>query len=238
MALENKEKSNTSKSSMGAGIFINEGASSLGKLAEKFRKEIHHDDTSRITRTINYLLEEKLNTEITKIQDNTSKENEEFRNEFLEKLKEGYRKDIENKTKSFETKIDETRDIFEQKIDSSRIKIIETLGIFVALFTFVSVEFQMFRIFHTPSSIGGLTLILLGSLISFLLVLDFVINSSDNIKTKFYPMVIFSVGFILIGIFIFIKSPQERLNIDNEANIENQGSSLRINQNSIALPQK
>lgn len=140
---------------------------------------------------------------------------------------------LEIKIKKYEDKIEETKNIFEQKIESSRIKIIETLGVFVALFTFVSVEFQMFRIFHTPASISGLTLILLGSLISFLAILDFVINKFDDLKKKFILLLIYSVGLMSSGVYIFVSFPQEKLSIGNEVKIENKGSSVQINENSI-----
>jgi hypothetical protein len=115
----------------------------------------------------------------------------------------------------------DTEEKLRDKIDDGKLKTIETLGIFVALFTFVSVEFQVFRVFQTPASISGLTLILLGSLIIFLAVLDFVINSIEKVNKKFVPLLIISCIFIIFGIYIFTKTPEEKLNINNDANIEN-----------------
>jgi len=78
-------------------------------------------------------------------------------------------KDIKNNAK-------ETKEKLENKIDDSKLKIIETLGIFVALFTFISIEFQVFRSYESAMAIAGLTLVILGSLTFFVTILDFVLN--------------------------------------------------------------
>jgi hypothetical protein len=239
MTLGNKEKYTAGKSSTDVDVFINENASALSKVADKFRREL----SSKEYKVKSFVLNDDVMKEIQKAQKISNESNEKFKKEFLEKFKNDLNKKVNEDIKKLEDKIIESNEEikkseynFNNKIESSRIKIIETLGIFVALFTFVSVEFQMFRIFHRADSVGGLTLILLGSLISFLLILDFVINSSDNIKTKFYPMIIFSAGLIGVGVYIFISSPQEKLSIDNEVRIENQGSSMQINGNSLISP--
>jgi len=75
-----------------------------------------------------------------------------------------------------------------EKIENKQIRTIETLAIFVALFTFISVEFQLFKYYQSPQAISGLTLIFLGSLLTFLTVLDFVLNINlPIIKTKKIP---------------------------------------------------
>lgn len=178
----------------------------------------------------------------------SQKQNEEMLN-VIENYVKGaaFKQIMENKTKEavnkyakeegFKTVVNDvvrnTEEKLRDKIDDSKLKTIETLGIFVALFTFVSVEFQIFRIFHTPASIGGLTAILLGSLLFFSIILDYVLDSSDNPKNKFYPLFIFSVFLISSGIYIFIKTPQEKLDVDNNVKSENQGSFIEMNGNSI-----
>jgi len=87
------------------------------------------------------------------------------------------KRDIDQKIKKIEDKID--------KLDDKQINIIQTLAIFVALFTFVSIEFQVFRIYQYPQAIAGLTLILLGSILTFITILDFVLNVRYSItKTQ------------------------------------------------------
>ena len=177
---DNNDKHGTSKSSIGLYEFINgnKNTSSLGKTYEKFKNELLKGNK--------YLRSDDFEKEINAIREAqkvANENNEKFKNEFLDKLRrdlnDKIKKEVQNLNKSIKESKENIKKMegdFNDKLENSRIKTVETLGIFVALFTFVSVEFQMFRIFHRADSIGGLTSILLGSLISFLLVLDFVIN--------------------------------------------------------------
>lgn len=93
---------------------------------------------------------------------------------------------VKDETKDAQKNIDKLEGRIERSIDKAdekQIKIIETLGIFVALFTFVSIEFQLFNKYQNPQAIAGLTLILLGSLLTFITALDFVLNF-DKLKVK------------------------------------------------------
>jgi hypothetical protein len=88
-------------------------------------------------------------------------------------------KNLGVETKTLEEKIKEVNEKvveLDRKIDENKIRIVETLGIFVALFTFVSIEFQAFRIYQSPKEIAGLTLILLGALLLFLTIFEALIN--------------------------------------------------------------
>lgn len=134
------------------------------------------------------------------------------------------------KSPGFKIKIDnaikETEKDLNKKIDNSKLTVIESLGIFVALFTFISVEFQVFRSYRNAFAISGLSLILLGSISFLLIIFDFYILQSRNIyseKNIFYenknilnilregiknnPMrvfiLFFTPFFILIGICLF-----------------------------------
>lgn len=116
---------------------------------------------------------------------------------------------IENTTKETEEKLN-------NKIDDSKLKTIETLGIFVALFTFVSIEFQVFRMFDDPQSVAGLTLILLGSLLTFITVLDSVLSKiklQEDIefkllKPKSWPLVFIWMLLMILGGALFVFSPK------------------------------
>jgi hypothetical protein len=63
-----------------------------------------------------------------------------------------------------------------EEIQKHGIRIVEMLGLLVGLFTFVSVEFQVFRNFCLPWHVTGLTMILLGSLMIFSLLIDVLLN--------------------------------------------------------------
>ncbi|MCK4891395.1 MAG: hypothetical protein KAS78_01885 [Candidatus Pacebacteria bacterium] len=112
--------------------------------------------------------------------------------------------------------IRETKDELRDKIDDSKLKTIETLGIFVALFTFVSIEFQVFRTLDNAQSVAGLTLILLGSLLTFITVLDSVLSKiklQEDIefkllKPKSWPLVFIWMLLMILGGALFVSSPK------------------------------
>lgn len=118
------------------------------------------------------------------------------------------------------------------EIENSKLSTVETLGIFVALFTFVSIEFQVFRSYRDYQAISGLTLIFLGSIFLFLIFFDYLIIQTKNIneninlrknkKNKFrntlFILSIFLIGF---GISLYGKSPNEDLE-DKQILIKNQ----------------
>ncbi|MFA5777060.1 MAG: hypothetical protein WC906_01315 [Parcubacteria group bacterium] len=70
----------------------------------------------------------------------------------------------------------------DDKIENQKLTIIETLGIFVALFTFISIDFQVFKSYRNPFAISGLTLILLGSITFLVSSLDFFILKARSIR--------------------------------------------------------
>jgi uncharacterized membrane protein len=103
------------------------------------------------------------------------------RKQILSELKNHLDAEIKKVNSEFERK----KDQLEGKIESSKIKVIETLGIFVALFTFISTEFQVFKIYQNPVTIVGLTLIILGSLLIFVTVLDTILDNNFSLyKTR------------------------------------------------------
>jgi hypothetical protein len=71
------------------------------------------------------------------------------------------------------------------------------LAIFVALFTFISIEFQIFRSFTSWQSAASLTLILLGALTFFVLLVDYLLAKRTKeflILVFFMPICLFSAG--------------------------------------------
>ena len=126
----------------------------------------------------------------------------------------------ENRVDEFESKMEDTarrtEDKLSDKIDDSKLKTIETLGIFVALFTFVSIDFQVFKMFNNPQSIAGLMLILLGSLLTFITVLDSVLSKiklQEDIKFKLLKPKSWTLVFIwmllmILGGALFVSSPK------------------------------
>ncbi len=102
---------------------------------------------------------------------------------------------------ALETRASET----DKKIEQSRDKNIETLGLFVALFTFISIEFTLFREITNFSAAVSISLIAAGLLIFFVLILHLIIISSGNntskwIKAFYVGMFLAAVGLIIGGI--------------------------------------
>ena len=117
---------------------------------------------------------------------------------------------------NFKDEVERLKEKLEKKIDDSRIRVVETLGIFVALFTFISIDFQVYRSYRHPLSISGLTLILLGSLLSIIILLDYFVIRNNNPdephkkSIRHLDLFLFSFLFIIIGIVLFILSPYEK----------------------------
>lgn len=102
---------------------------------------------------------------------------------------------------SLKTDIAETKRMIEQSKDKN----IEALGLFVALFTFISIEFSLFREIKDFNAAVSITLIVAGLLIFFVLILHLVIISSGNNTSKwvkFFYIFLFSavIALILLGI--------------------------------------
>lgn len=79
-------------------------------------------------------------------------------------------------------KLGEDIEKFENKIENSKLSIIETLGMFVALFTFISVDFQIFKSYTEPVLIGALSSILIGSIFLFMIVFDYFIIQARKVR--------------------------------------------------------
>lgn len=154
------------------------------------------------------------------------------------KLKKQFKKDIEEIHDEFAKKVEK----LENKTEDSKLSIIETLGIFVALFTFVSVEFQIFRSFTSWKSGASLSLIILGALLLFIVTMDLVLHKKMLEKLTLVILVLASIS-IIFGIVLFGKSTlnnPEYISLeakDLNAKIELLNSTLldlkdKINQNS------
>jgi len=142
--------------------------------------------------------------------------------------------------------IKETNEELSHKIDDSKLRTIETLGVFVALFTFVAVNVQIFtRVTHLRSAMW-FTVLLMGALGLFSLIVHVIINEEDKhfnleygklklyISRKFQLLILF-----LFFIFIALSIKDEELNIVKEnkesIKIENQGSSVETRDNNIPI---
>jgi hypothetical protein len=99
-----------------------------------------------------------------------------------------------NDMKVFEGKLEEMR----KELAKGKIEFVEFCGIFVAIFTFISIEIQIFRWICDFYKLIGFTLIFGSSLLGFIFVLDFLINNSNKWIEGRRPSS-YAVKFVVIG---------------------------------------
>ncbi|MBP9814367.1 hypothetical protein KBC80_04240 [Candidatus Woesebacteria bacterium] len=91
----------------------------------------------------------------------------------------------------------------EDKMDESKTQLIETLGLFVALFTFISVGFSIFQGLK-PDVHGAISFMLLlgGLLIFFILLLHVIVRMGKDVwsKVTYFGLFIVAFSFIIIGL--------------------------------------
>jgi hypothetical protein len=179
-----------------------------------------------------------INTEASKAYSVLSKKSQEAIFNSLKSYTEETIKGLQDQMMRANDNADRIKKELEDKIENSRLTTIETLGIFVALFTFISVDFQVFRSYRNYWAISGLTLIFLGSIFLFITIIDFFIlqtraiknpvnfykKNQDKISSKSFPSIIIqklknnisgislvamSLFLITSGIFLFSKAPNE-----------------------------
>lgn len=125
----------------------------------------------------------------------------------------------------------------EDRIDDTRTNIIETIGILIGLFTFISIEFQIFKSNFSLQEAGGLTMIILGGMLLFIATIDFFIKLdlplfkkelNKEIKTVvdkgFWIRLIFfvlSIALIICGVILFSTSDQKVSNIEKQESSQN-----------------
>lgn len=106
----------------------------------------------------------------------------------------------------FNKTIGETKDKLDSKIDSSKISIIETLGIFVALFTFVSIDVQILKTDLSLLAIVGFILVTLGALSFFVVSLNLLVTKSTSdikdLKLQYIVAVILTIAFFVSGVYL------------------------------------
>lgn len=86
---------------------------------------------------------------------------------------------------------------FQDELNSYKTKIIEVLAVFVALFTFISVDIQIFKSDISTLSAMGFTLLMLGSLVLFLLILVRVLGNEIKSNGCF---IFLSITLIVLGV--------------------------------------
>lgn len=99
----------------------------------------------------------------------------------------------------YTTAIGELENRFKADINEYKTKIIEVLGIFVALFTFVSVDIQVFKTDISTLSAMGFSLVMLGALLLFIIVLVSIFDEKKS-TILLNILALISVLLIIVGI--------------------------------------
>ncbi|MFA6100287.1 MAG: hypothetical protein WC750_05490 [Patescibacteria group bacterium] len=126
---------------------------------------------------------------------------------------ETLKKEVENfkeKQKSLDEEYKKLREevsSWEQKLDENKLKIVELLGIFVALFTFVSLDFGLFKDPPKWHDAFSLVLTTAGILIGFILTLELIINTSKGLPMKRYILLYALSGCLIVGGLIGFAAP-------------------------------
>ena len=132
--------------------------------------------------------------------------------EIIKKLIESNIEEIEKYKKETDKQIkDQKVEIKKLKEETRTIKIdfIAVIGIFVSIFTFISIEIQILRYVCDFWRIAGFSLIIFGSLSSFVILVHSIFSQKE-IKNK---ILAFCVAIFLLG--IFVGSVPHIFNINN-----------------------
>lgn len=161
----------------------------------------------------------------------------------LEEMSESTAKIQIDKMNEYDIKLGE----MEKRVKDAQTNVIEALALFAAFFTFVSVNVQIFAGVTNLKSAMWFTILLMGALGFFALIVHIIIKEEDkyfNIeygKFKLYisRKILFLILFSSFICFALYAVDDEKLNIIKEnkesIKIENQGSSVEIKDNDIPI---
>lgn len=113
---------------------------------------------------------------------------------------------LEQKMSDLEVKL---RDL-QSEVNETKLKTIETLGVFVAVFTFISIDFQILRTVEHPLDVFALLFLSAGLLMLFPLLINYVVNDNKIWNYKFNRLFFISILLVFIGAFLMVT----RVSID------------------------
>ncbi|MDX9913274.1 MAG: hypothetical protein RBS77_01710 [Candidatus Moranbacteria bacterium] len=196
------EKLDKSKFTTRISDSIDMRSSSLGKIAEEFKKEL--DMREKIDKIFRIKLGEET-YKINKAVEDNNRMTRKVQDDFLNKLKNDLNNTLESRIKELDKKIKNIENELGNKMEEAKsyqLKIIETLGIFVALFTYISVEFQILRGINNLEQAVALSLILVGSLGMFLSLLSYCVGRFFYENS--FRMVVFLISILILTIGVLM----------------------------------
>ncbi|MCK5285968.1 MAG: hypothetical protein KAJ58_01950 [Candidatus Pacebacteria bacterium] len=114
----------------------------------------------------------------------------------LSQIKEETKEKIDNSVNDLKEEIAEQID----KIQETKDQNIETLGIFVSLFTFISFSVQIFKSESSPFFVLGIISFILGALVLFIFILNATIKKEGLFHSWYIyvvPIILFFSGFVM-----------------------------------------
>lgn len=121
-------------------------------------------------------------------------------------------KKFEDQLKKAESDAQDVKNKYEERIQKVEIdqgRVIETIGIFAALLAFVAFEAQIFKGPLSTASLVGLSSIILGGLIIFVLLLDMAfdaLKSKRSLKIGLFLLSFFCIGAGFISAYVGYKN--------------------------------
>lgn len=120
-------------------------------------------------------------------------------------------KSLDSRMERFQDSIDQKTQRFEDKADKDKFRAVEVIGVFVALFTFVSSEIQIFKIVESVEEGFALSLVAAGLLNNFVILLLIMVKPRNdeligqNVDSRFWVMLVFSSILVIAGILLISK---------------------------------
>lgn len=158
----------------------------------------------------------KTNIETGSSQNSTEKELQEIRDQIIhlqqyintvgtssKKLEKDINQKIKKSEKGFNEKIDNSTTIFGDKIEASTNKQLQVLGLFIGLFTFISIQFQIFSNV-SKSTVISLSLIFISTIGLFLTYFLYVLDSKERGDSTHKILFGGSLTVLAIGIIFFV----------------------------------
>jgi hypothetical protein len=94
------------------------------------------------------------------------------------------------------------------ELDKAQTRVVETLAVFVALFTFVSIDFQVFKLNDGYRSLG-LILAFAGLLLLFLLALSIILHRDEKAGQPTKTLLFVASFLVIAGVYITGNTPPE-----------------------------
>lgn len=114
----------------------------------------------------------------------------------------------------------------DNKLQTDKASLITVFGTFASLLAFLTVEFQFLKTIETIEKITGFTLVLFCLLISFNLILDYVVQSRMENRVKAPNIFIVLILIIVFGLGIFFSAQEnwsnKKINDANNLKLEGQ----------------